>query len=551
MKFSAGVAIALIGFQGFAVNGARLKGKGAYPKDSLARHRRLKDSKDGEADAITPMCMSMSVSMSLSMSMGDSMSMSMGESMSMSMGASMSTSMSVGDESDDLVELATTSATEAATDTTEAADQTTVASAETTTAGIDDVEESMSASMSMSMSMSTPATTPATTTEAAVETTEASEDTTTTGATTTEAAAETTEASTETTSAAEEDDDEGTSMSMTTSMSMSASMSVSMSMSASISMSTSMSMGDSATVDSLGSKAAKQRTYKIFAEGKKKVCKPQTLRELWCGDAAAEEWTSLGLDGLPDQAIEDGLKQPDRFKISFTVNGKELSRSAVPDQACFSPEFFLAQTLPDFESKIVLCLPVNKQRDRPTLFPLMEQCSKEVGLIESTNFVSTRCPEDESKMFENLVKCQQDYLKALVGFPNIGDWLIRWFCTAQKPALMPMHDCMHHRVQLMSYLKKDLLCATMELPSKKGPDQADIFLDAKETSAEVCRGSITRSMLRRIKLCRMITSHSSASSSSAKTLIKRTVFSTSSKRRRRKGPQRNRVPRHHANAAPR
>ena len=85
------------------------------------------------------------------------------------------------------------------------------------------------------------------------------------------------------------------------------------------------------------------------------------------------KWTSLGLDGFPDQVIADGLKQPDRIKISFTVNGKELTVSIAPDQACFGPEFFLTQTLPDFELKIVLHLPVKKQCDGPTLFPLLEQ----------------------------------------------------------------------------------------------------------------------------------------------------------------------------------
>ena len=118
------------------------------------------------------------------------------------------------------------------------------------------------------------------------------------------------------------------------------------------------------------------------------------------------KWTSLGPDGLPDQAIADGLKQPDHIKISFTVNGNELTGSIAPDQARFGPEFFLAQRLPDFESKVVLQLPVNKQHDGPTLFPLMEQCFQEVGLTKWLNVISARCPENDSKTFDNLVKYQ-------------------------------------------------------------------------------------------------------------------------------------------------
>jgi hypothetical protein len=83
------------------------------------------------------------------------------------------------------------------------------------------------------------------------------------------------------------------------------------------------------------------------------------------------------------------------------------------------------------------------------------------------NIVSACCPDDESKTFDNLVKCQQDYLEALVGFPNIGDQLIRWFHTARKPALMPMQDYMRHRVQLVGYLEKGLLRAMMDLPTKQ------------------------------------------------------------------------------------
>ena len=37
---------------------------------------------------------------------------------------------------------------------------------------------------------------------------------------------------------------------------------------------------------------------------------------------------------------------------------------------------------------------------------------------------------------------------------------------AQKPALMPMHDYMQRQVQLVGYLEKGLLRATMELPTK-------------------------------------------------------------------------------------
>ena len=67
---------------------------------------------------------------------------------------------------------------------------------------------------------------------------------------------------------------------------------------------------------------------------------------------------------------------------------------------------------------------------------------QEVALTEWHNVVSTRCPTEDSKMYENFLECIQDYLKALVGFPNIGDQLFRWLHTVKKPALMPVHNFM-------------------------------------------------------------------------------------------------------------
>jgi hypothetical protein len=132
----------------------------------------------------------------------------------------------------------------------------------------------------------------------------------------------------------------------------------------------------------------------------------------------------LGPNGLPAHWIEDCSKQPDHIKISFTMNSKEVSGSIVPDQACFGPEFFLLQTLPKFKSKIILCLPANKQRDGPMLFPLLKQCFQKVGLTEWKNAVSAHCPNEDSKTYKNLLEHQHDYLEAFACFPNVGDQLI-------------------------------------------------------------------------------------------------------------------------------
>ena len=88
----------------------------------------------------------------------------------------------------------------------------------------------------------------------------------------------------------------------------------------------------------------------------------------------------FGTPWVARSMVKDSLKQLNRIKISFTMKGKELTGSITSNQTCFGPKFFLlAQMLPVFKSKIVLCLPANKQRNSPTLFSLFEQCYQEVG----------------------------------------------------------------------------------------------------------------------------------------------------------------------------
>jgi hypothetical protein len=42
---------------------------------------------------------------------------------------------------------------------------------------------------------------------------------------------------------------------------------------------------------------------------------------------------SLGADGMPDNLIEEGLKQPNQIKIFFEKGAKEISGNVTPNQA--------------------------------------------------------------------------------------------------------------------------------------------------------------------------------------------------------------------------
>jgi hypothetical protein len=52
---------------------------------------------------------------------------------------------------------------------------------------------------------------------------------------------------------------------------------------------------------------------------------------------------------MPDNLIEECLKQLDRIKISFEKGAKEITVHVAPDQARFGAEYFLAS--PGFQVK--------------------------------------------------------------------------------------------------------------------------------------------------------------------------------------------------------
>jgi hypothetical protein len=111
----------------------------------------------------------------------------------------------------------------------------------------------------------------------------------------------------------------------------------------------------------------------------------------------------------------------------------------MPDQAQFGAEYFLAYMLPNFKSKILTRILDTQKDDGPLLFSLLGQCFQDVDLTEWISIVMKQCPNDVDCTKSNFNECIRDYLEAVAGFPNIGNQLICWLCTAKKPVLMPMH----------------------------------------------------------------------------------------------------------------
>jgi hypothetical protein len=120
------------------------------------------------------------------------------------------------------------------------------------------------------------------------------------------------------------------------------------------------------------------------------------------------------------------------------------------------------------------------QKDNgPSLFSLLSQCFQNVGLTEWTSVVAKQCPDDADRTKDNFDKCIRGYLKAITGFPNIGNQLICWLCTAKKPVLKPMHEFMRHRVQLLSYLESGYLRRTMDVPTAQEKSEQIFFAQPK------------------------------------------------------------------------
>jgi hypothetical protein len=190
-------------------------------------------------------------------------------------------------------------------------------------------------------------------------------------------------------------------------------------------------------------------------------------------------WTLLGADGMPDKLIKEVLKQPDRIKVSFEKGAKEITGHVAPDQAWFGTEYFLAYTLPNFKSKVLTWLSDAQKDNGPLLFSLLSQCFQDVGLAEWTSIVAKRCPNNADRTKATFDECIRDYLEAIAGFPNIGDQLTCWLCTAKKPALMPMHKFMRRQVQLLSYLESGYLRRTMDVPTAQEKSEQIFFVQPK------------------------------------------------------------------------
>lgn len=111
-------------------------------------------------------------------------------------------------------------------------------------------------------------------------------------------------------------------------------------------------------------------------------------------------------------------------------------------------------------------MPVNKQCNWHMLFSLMKQCFQEVGPTKEEPHLSLlpiQIEQDTPKPHWMPTRISWGACQV----PNVGNQLMHRLRMAQKPTLVPMHNCMHWQVQLFWYLKQGLFWTMMELLTKQ------------------------------------------------------------------------------------
>lgn len=129
---------------------------------------------------------------------------------------------------------------------------------------------------------------------------------------------------------------------------------------------------------------------------------------------------------------------------------------------------------------------MNKQRDGPTLFPLLEQCFLKVGLTNWKNFVLCRCSVmKRARHRRTSWNASETTLRHLHTSQTL---MPRWFTgfvqRGNRQSCCWMITCaVEYSFQLSQVWAPSNHDGT---PGQARKDEADYFLHAKEASAKVC-----------------------------------------------------------------
>ena len=139
-------------------------------------------------------------------------------------------------------------------------------------------------------------------------------------------------------------------------------------------------------------------------------------------------WTPIDEAGVPKKDFDSALKQTKTFRIRWdktTTDGKtrEVSTDIDPDKGLFRAEFALIRTIPDFESKIRLCVDATLSDYMVRLYDLFGCCvqgktstkwSKVLEKYPVTDRTETTCKS-----------AQQYYLEKIAEVKNLRDMVLR------------------------------------------------------------------------------------------------------------------------------
>ena len=191
------------------------------------------------------------------------------------------------------------------------------------------------------------------------------------------------------------------------------------------------------------------------------------------------KWVKMDEEhGLTPKEDTDAFKGPPQTKVSFPISARKQDASVYVtiDNGHYGPELALMYTFKEFNERVLTRF-TKEQREEPDfakkkfeLFPMM-LADKGKRYWDSIVHKIADADKDDDHFNEAF----KDYLEKLVGFPNIGDQVIRQLRVQKKPAMMPYDEFVNRRDQLMDYIKDGWLRCTLAMPTAQ--EQADqIFL---------------------------------------------------------------------------
>ena len=195
-------------------------------------------------------------------------------------------------------------------------------------------------------------------------------------------------------------------------------------------------------------------------------------------------WTRLGEYGMPKVDPAESMKQPDKIKITYTMNGRRDpdknhissgNYSAVPDKGELGCEYLVHFTLPGlidifqgFVSTVDHAHNHEYEEFGKQMFAITPECLQGDALTTWQAVCSdNNFNEEANKTKANWKIAVQLYLEQIQAVRYIGNFILRWLASAKKPAHMKSQKWVARRNQLYHYVTDGYFRVTISQPNEQ------------------------------------------------------------------------------------